>query len=646
MNTPHISLLGLALSAALMLSACAPSEVDLTLFEDVTPRSGLAAYEGMTHGAAWGDYDGDGKPDLYVTNHLKPAVLFRNLGGGRFEDVTAAVLGAQTGGDKHGAAWADFDNDGDQDLAQLTGAIQGLGEEPKRLFVNDAGILADRARSLGVDNLPGRTRMPLWVDLDGDGKLDLFQGAEARHDAMTPPFFFASQGGSFADMTAWLPLLSRGAPFCVLTSLNDDPHPEIVCRLMGEGTPSQVFDTRTRPAQTLDLLPKTAFEDVAVGDFDNDGRIDLFLARKNPGGPVSLASGGRNVLTAQAELLPKHAGKPLAFRFRAQGPVRFTLAGQHGGDLGAADVRIGGAATAPAGLDITLAPESATGMPKPGADPMRPSVLIGSPEAGVWQVEFHIRAEAFGGKKKPRNLSVRVQADAGLDKVESVGEAAADETAPQRLFMNRDGKLVEEGENRGVNARPVAAANAVAVDFDNDMDLDLFVLGTNDAGKTENLLLLNDGKGRFTPVRQAGWRGGRPVRGGGLRHHGGRGRGRLPGPAHRQRRQHGPQPGAAFGQRPLPGVPQPLRHRQPLAHDRPGGHPLQPGRHRRPGGGGSGRREADPLAGRRRPRAGPEPRTPAFRLGQTRQGGQDHRVLAQRPGAELGQHGIESSHSS
>jgi hypothetical protein len=504
MHTPRKPLSSLIISAALLLLACSPGEVDLTLFEDVTPRSGLAAYEGMTHGAAWGDYDGDGKPDLYVTNHLKPAVLFRNLGGGRFEDVTAAVLGAQTGGDKHGAAWADFDNDGDQDLAQLTGAIQGLGEEPKRLFVNDAGILADRARSLGVDNLPGRTRMPLWVDLDGDGKLDLFQGAEARHDAMTPPFFFASQGGSFADMTAWLPLLSRGAPFCVLTSLNDDPHPEIVCRLMGEGTPSQVFDTRTRPAQTLDLLPKTAFEDVAVGDFDNDGRIDLFLARKNPGGPVSLASGGRNVLTAQAELLPKHAGKPLAFRFRAQGPVRFTLAGQHGGDLGAADVRIGGAATAPAGLDITLAPESATGMPKPGADPMRPSVLIGSPEAGVWQVEFHIRAEAFGGKKKPRNLSVRVQADAGLDKVESVGEAAADETAPQRLFMNRDGKLVEEGENRGVNARPVAAANAVAVDFDNDMDLDLFVLGTNDAGKTENLLLLNDGKGRFTPVRQAG----------------------------------------------------------------------------------------------------------------------------------------------
>jgi hypothetical protein len=63
-----------------------------------------------------------------------------------------------------------------------------LGEEPKHLFVNLGDRLVDQAAALGVDNLPGRTRMPLWVDLDGDGKLDLFQGAEARHDALTPPF--------------------------------------------------------------------------------------------------------------------------------------------------------------------------------------------------------------------------------------------------------------------------------------------------------------------------------------------------------------------------------------------------------------------------------------------------------------------------
>src|SRR5437867_9748885 len=59
----------------------------LTVFEDVTLSSGLSSYVGMTFGAAWGDFDGDGLPDLYVTNHLNGAKLYRNLGNGRFADV-------------------------------------------------------------------------------------------------------------------------------------------------------------------------------------------------------------------------------------------------------------------------------------------------------------------------------------------------------------------------------------------------------------------------------------------------------------------------------------------------------------------------------------------------------------------------------
>jgi hypothetical protein len=85
---------------------------------------------------------------------------------------------------------------------QLTGAIMGMGVEPKRLFVNEGGKLVERAVELGVDNPPGRTRMPLWLDIDQDGKLDLFQGAEARFDDLTPPFLFAQQDGRFADSHA------------------------------------------------------------------------------------------------------------------------------------------------------------------------------------------------------------------------------------------------------------------------------------------------------------------------------------------------------------------------------------------------------------------------------------------------------------
>ena len=493
------------LCLAALLAGCSPAEKDLTVFEDITARSGLGAYVGMTHGAAWGDFDGNGQPDLYVTNHLNQAMLFRNLGHGRFANVTNSVFSPNDlGGDKHGAAWADFNNDGKLDLVQLTGAIQGVGVEPKRLFVNEGGKLVERAAQLGVDNPPGRTRMPLWLDIDMDGKLDLFQGAEARFDDLTPPFLFVQQEGRFADATSRLKPDSRSAPFCVLTALDDDRYPEVVCRLMGKGQrPVQVFDTSTMPARTLDLLPNSAFEDVVAGDFDNDGQIDLFYARKNSGGRVALARGGERMLTAQVELTPQNAKEPTAFRFRTQGTLQVTVAGQSTGDLVPADVKIGEQAMQPENLDFDLAADAARGLPKPpGGD--RPSVLIGSPGGEQWQIEFHAPPEMFGGKAKSRYLTVRIHSTAPIEEVEALGDGAVDETAPQRLFMNRGGKFVEESEKRGVNTVPISAVNAVAGDFDNDMDLDIFVLGSGDAGKTANLLLLNNGKGEFEVVRHAG----------------------------------------------------------------------------------------------------------------------------------------------
>lgn len=295
-------------------------EVDLTMFQDATASSGLPAGSGMTHGAAWGDFNGDGRPDAYFTNHLNSAQLFRNLGGGRFENVTHDWLALEdVDRDKHGAAWADFNNDGRQDLVQLTGAKRGVGAEGKRLFRNDGTRLIDVAGPMGVSNPYGRTRMPLWLDLDNDGKLDLLQGAEARFDDRTPPFAFRQIDGGFQPAGDAITFASRSAPFCVVTNLTGNPRPDLVCRLEGPGTAVQMFDLSVTPAKVMSALPQTAFEDIAAADFDNDGRMDLFMARKNAPGAIALAQPAPQRVVASTAIGKGALDKPVGFRFKAQG---------------------------------------------------------------------------------------------------------------------------------------------------------------------------------------------------------------------------------------------------------------------------------------------------------------------------------------
>ena len=503
--------MALLVGAALSLpTGCSSPEKPVKVFEDVTLASGLGEYVGMTHGVAWGDFDGDGLPDLYVTNHLNEAKLLRNLGKGGFANVTREFFSAgDMGGDKHGAAWADFDNDGRLDLVQLTGAKEGVGSEPKRLFLNRGTKFDEVAESAGVSNPYGRTRMPLWVDLDRDGRLDLFQGADVRFDARLPPFAFVQQGGRFTEAPDALKFASKSVPFCILTELNNNAHSELVCRVMGKGInrTAQVFDISTLPARELDLLPVTAFEDIAAGDFDNDGSIDLFLARKNPAGSVAFGWPGSNEIIADVLINAADVGKPVGFSFRSAGQISFRVASVHpAGALTAEGVHIGQQGWHPDGLSFTLSPETVkvvgTAAYQPGA---QAGLYVGLTAPDKWQVFVSAaRDTASGGKARHHQIAVKVISSQPISELKAIGEPAQAEEAPQRLLMNRGGKLIEESDKRGVNKKTIAAVNVVAGDFNNDMYLDLFVVASGDIGKQENLLLLNRGDGHFDVVHAAG----------------------------------------------------------------------------------------------------------------------------------------------
>jgi hypothetical protein len=137
--------------------------------------------EDMGSGLAWGDYDGDGDPDLFVVNESGPltlsadelgrspahARLFRNQGDGTFEDVTEAA-GVAVRGLGMGAAWGDYDGDGDLDLF-----VTRYGTN--RLFRNDGkGRFRDVSEETHVGGAEGFWTGVSLADYDRDGDLDAY----------------------------------------------------------------------------------------------------------------------------------------------------------------------------------------------------------------------------------------------------------------------------------------------------------------------------------------------------------------------------------------------------------------------------------------------------------------------------------------
>jgi hypothetical protein len=279
-----------------------PPALAVPLFTDVTGASGLTTATPpskcgrWTAGAAWQDVDGDEDLDLYVPVHTGPAQLWLNDGLGQFVE-----RGAERGVDNGGAngisaVFADYDNDGDEDLYVVN-------DGPNRLYRNDgAGWFVDVGVEAGVaDAHLGASAS--WGDYDGDGFLDLYVtnniecvggvGSLYQPDVL----YHNERTGSFTEQTALLGVdATMGAGFQAawfdhdhdgdvdLYLANDyygpDPDANHLWRNDGPGDGGAWRFTDVSSGSGTGYAMHSM--GVAVGDYDRD--LDLDLAVSDKGG--------------------------------------------------------------------------------------------------------------------------------------------------------------------------------------------------------------------------------------------------------------------------------------------------------------------------------------------------------------------------
>ena len=198
-------------------------------------------------GVAAGDVDGDGLVDLFFTANQGPNRLYVNRGDLRFEDITLARgIGLDTSWST-GAAFTDFDLDGDLDLyvCNVSG-VAGL-DSRNRLYVNDGtGHFTERAEAHGLA-LSGLNTQAAFFDADGDGDLDVYQLRHSVHDA-----------GRYADTSARAVREAKSADVLLLRGADGRYDP----------APGNAGLRDSRLGYGLDI---------AVADFDFDGRPDLYV---------------------------------------------------------------------------------------------------------------------------------------------------------------------------------------------------------------------------------------------------------------------------------------------------------------------------------------------------------------------------------
>jgi hypothetical protein len=244
-------------------------------FTDVAATAGIMV-DSQGRGVSWGDCDDDGDLDLYMTIGGAANKLYRNNGDSTFTDV-AATAGVDDPGPGTAAAWADYDRDGDLDLYAANGGAAN------RLYRNNGDRTFTEIGAVAGVNNTGNSVGAAWGDYDGDGDPDLYV---TRPSASDPNLLYRNNGDStftevgasagmdasnFAVGAAWADYDNDGYLDLYVTRSNVSPN--LLYRNNGN-----VNGTFTEVGGLAGVNASTYSHGIAWGDYDNDGALDLYVS--------------------------------------------------------------------------------------------------------------------------------------------------------------------------------------------------------------------------------------------------------------------------------------------------------------------------------------------------------------------------------
>ncbi len=464
----------LAFTAAfgvLLLAASVRAQVD---FEDVSEEAGLSGFT-ESWGASIGDLNRDNCLDIFHNGHRDFPRVYRNTCTGTFEDIAYEMDDGSwielPTDDKHGATFGDFDNDGDDDLF-IGVSVTGSGQ----MWVNQGdGTFLERASQLNLTQ-DFAARVAGFIDFNNDGKLDTFQMG------LSPGTYFRYQNalGSFStQLGTGHDCNDEDINFAHLMDIDNNGTLELLCVQRGQW-PYLAYDITTIPfVNVTDQLPSLGnVNSTIVGDFDGNLRTDVLMIR-GATRPTGAAMAGNNRVEGW---IARDAGDPAnyGFNFQTGGSITMTVWNR---DLSRNE--------SPFVVNLNQGQSGCNGSTTT-VDYQVCATWNGS--QGRWDVAMPDEGQAY----------IVIQSTQAITNLNQVALNSRDLPIAPRLYLNTAGGFNYSAA--GLNV-PVNCGGGTAADFDNDMDLDIYLTCGRGSENIPNRMLINQGSGTFVLDNTSGAQG-------------------------------------------------------------------------------------------------------------------------------------------